>query len=116
MLNNLPQHSPITTTNDQDSLWIWVRVQCQMGYHLLVCKLVSFGALDGIVENEYGAVVGGFEDQDILVFALLVVEDVLDLQSHCLTRPKVIDLAEPSVCDELYCQLPCVTLGLANLG
>jgi hypothetical protein len=51
-----------------------------------------------------------------LVFALLMVEDVLDLQSHRLTRPEVIDLAEPSVYDESYNQLPCVTLGLANLG
>jgi hypothetical protein len=35
-----------------------------------------------------------------LVLALLVVEDVLDLQGHGLARPHVGDLAEPSICNE----------------
>jgi hypothetical protein len=66
--------------------------------HLLVCELVTLGALNDIVEDEDGAIVGGLEDQDILVFALLVVEDVLDLESHSLARPHLRDLAEPAIC------------------
>lgn len=65
--------------------------------HLLVGELVALGALDDVVENEDSAVVAGLEDEDILVLGLLVVEDLVDLEHHGLTRPHVIDLAEPAI-------------------
>jgi len=68
-----------------------------MGDHLLVCELVALGALDDIVENQDIAIVGRLEDEDILVLALLVVEDLLDLEGHCLARPHLGDLAEPAI-------------------
>ena len=69
-----------------------------MGDHLLVREFVALGALDDIVQNKHGAVVGRFEDQDVLVLALLVVENVLDLEGHGLAGPHVGDLAEPAIC------------------
>lgn len=98
MLDDLTEDTTITTTDDQNLLGVWVRVHRQVSDHLLVCELVPLGALDDVVENENGAVVGGLEDEDILVLALLVVEDVLDLEGHGLSGPHVGDLAEPSIC------------------
>jgi hypothetical protein len=69
-----------------------------MGDHLLVGELVTLGALDDIVQHEDSAIIGGFEDEDVLVLAFLVVEDVLDLESHSLAGPHVGDLAEPAIC------------------
>jgi hypothetical protein len=97
MLDNLTQDASITATNDQNLLWIRMRIHSQMSDHLLVCELVSLGALNDIVKNQNGAIVSGFEDQDVLVFALFVVEDILDLQCHSLTRPHVGNLAEPAI-------------------
>jgi hypothetical protein len=68
-----------------------------VGDHLLVGELITLGALDDIVEDEDGTVGLGLEDEDILVLALLVVEDVLDLEGEGLTRPHVGDFAEPSI-------------------
>lgn len=98
VLDDLTEDTTITTTDDQDLLGVWVGVHRQVGDHLLVCELIPLGALDDVVENENGAVVGGLEDEDILVLALLVVEDVLDLEGHGLSGPHVGDLAEPSIC------------------
>jgi hypothetical protein len=67
--------------------------------HLLVGKLVSFGALDDIVKDEDGAVVATLEDQDILIFGLFVVEDLIDLEDHRLARPHVGDFPEPAIFD-----------------
>ena len=80
VLDDLAQNTSITTTNDQDLLRVWVGEHGQVGNHLLVCKLVALSALDDIVENKDGTVVGGLEDKHILVFALLVVDDILDLR------------------------------------
>ena len=33
-----------------------------MGDHLLIGEFIPFGALDGVVEDEDGTVVGGFEE------------------------------------------------------
>lgn len=98
MFNDLTQDTAITSANDQDLLWVGVRIHGQMGNHLLVCKLVPLSALDDIVKNQDGAVVAGFEDEDILIFALLVVDDILHLESHGLARPHLRDLAEPAIC------------------
>lgn len=68
-----------------------------MGNHLLVCKLIALGTLNDVVQNQDRAIIGGFEDQDVLILALLVVEDVLDLESHGLARPHVGDLTEPAI-------------------
>lgn len=97
MLNDLTKNAAISAPDDQDLLWVGVRVHGQMGDHLLVCELVSLGALNDIVQNQNGAIVGGLEDEDILIFALLVVEDLLDFQGHSLARPHIGDLAEPSI-------------------
>ena len=97
VLDDLAQHSSVTTANDQDLLWVWVGEHGQVGDHLLVCKLVTLGALDNIIENQDIAVIGRFEDEDILVFALLVVKDLLDLEGHGLAWPHVGDLAEPAI-------------------
>lgn len=98
MLDDLAEDTTITTTDDQNLLGVWVGVHRQVGDHLLVCELIPLGALDDVVENENGAVVGGLEDEDILVLALLVVENILDLEGHGLAGPHVGDLAEPSIC------------------
>lgn len=101
VLDDLTENASITTANNQDLLWVWVGVHGQVGDHLLVRELITLGALNDIVEDQNGTVVGGFEDEDVLVFALLVVDDVLDLQCHSLTRPHVGDLAEPSIYGEV---------------
>ena len=55
--------------------------------HLLVGELVALGALNYVVEDEDSPVVGGLEDQHILVFGLLVVEDAVHTEDHRLARP-----------------------------
>lgn len=88
MLDHLTEHTSVTTTNDQDLLRVGVREHGKVGNHLLVRELVVLGALDDVVKNQHVAVLLGLEDQDILVLALLVVQDLLDLQSHGLAcRP-----------------------------
>jgi hypothetical protein len=53
--------------------------------------------LNDVVENEDSAVVGGLEDEDVLVLALLVMKNLLDLEGHGLTGPHAGDLAEPAI-------------------
>lgn len=89
MLDNLAKNTTITTTDDENSLGVGVRVHAEVGDHLLVGELIALGGLDDVVENENGAIVGGLEDQNILVLALLVVQDLFDLEGHglaCLPR------------------------------
>ena len=104
MLDDLTKNTTVSATDDQDLLGVWVRVHGQMGDHLLVCELIPLSALDDIVENQDSAIVGRFEDEDILILALLVVEDILDLEGHSLTRPHGGYLAEPAIYEELLCQ------------
>lgn len=70
-------------------------------------KLVPLGALNDIVQDQNLAVVGGLEDEDVLVLGLLVVEDFFDLEGHSLSGPHVGDLAEPSICEVNFSQLTC---------
>jgi hypothetical protein len=98
MLDDFTQHTSIATSNDQDFLWIRVGVHCQMGNHLLVGELVSLGTLDDIVEDQDSAIVGGLEDQDVLVLALLVVDYLFNFESHSLAGPHLGNLAEPAIC------------------
>lgn len=98
VLDDLAKDTTITASDDQDLLGVGVRVHGEVGDHLLVGELVALGALDHIVEHQHHAVVGGLEDEHILVLGLFVVDHLVDLQSHVLTRPHVGDLAEPSIC------------------
>lgn len=84
MLHDLTEHATVAATNDQDLLWVRVRVHGQMRDHLLVRKLIALGALDDVIEDQHGAVVGRLEDQDVLVFALLMMQDLVHLKSHGL--------------------------------
>lgn len=84
MLDNLSEDTTVTTTDDEDLLGVGVRHHAEVGDHLLVGELVTLSALNDVVENENIAVVGGLEDEDILVLALLVVEDLFDAESHGL--------------------------------
>jgi len=98
VLDNLTEDTSITAANDQNLLWVWVGVHGEMGDHLLVCELITLSALDNVVEDKNGSVVGGLEDEDVLVLGLLVVKDLVDLEGHSLSWPHVVDLAEPSIC------------------
>lgn len=102
MLDDLTEDTAITTTDDEDLLGVGVGVHGEVGDHLLVGELITLGALDDIVEDEDVAMVSGLEDQDILVQALLVVEDLLDLEGHGLAGPHVGDLAEPAICCSMW--------------
>jgi len=97
VLDDLAEDTAVAAADDQDLLRVRVGVQGQVGDHLLVCELIPLGALDDVVEDEHGSVVGGLEDEDVLVLALLVVQDILDLEGHGLAWPHVGDLAEPSI-------------------
>lgn len=59
--------------------------------------LISFTALNGTIEDQYGAVVGRLKDQHILEFGFLSVEYFLDLQGLCHAPPLIANFAEPSI-------------------
>jgi hypothetical protein len=100
VLDNLTQDAAVTTADDQDLLRVGVGVHGQVSDHLLVAislsasdssaslcsynvrELVALSALDDVVEDKDHAVVGRLEDEDVLVLALLVVDDLLDLEGH----------------------------------
>lgn len=84
MLDNLTEDTAVAATNDKDLLGAGVREHGQVGDHLLVGELITLSALDDIVEDKDITIVGGLEDEDILVLALLVVQDLLDLEGHSL--------------------------------
>ena len=84
MLDNLAEDTAVTATDDEDLLGVGVRVHGEVGNHLLVGELVALGALDDIVQDEDGAIVGGLEYLHVLVLALLVVQDLFDLEGHGL--------------------------------
>ena len=42
--------------------------------------------------------IAGFEDENILVLRFFMVENLIDLEGHCLTRPHVGNLTEPAIC------------------
>ena len=96
VLDDLAEHATVTTADDEHLLGVGVGHHAQVGDHLLVGELVALGALDDVVEDEDHAVVGGLEDEHILVEGLLVVDDLVDLEGHGLARPHVADLAEPA--------------------
>ena len=98
VLEDLAHGTSVSTANQKDFLGVGVAGQRNVGDHLLIGELVALSALNDIVEDEDSAVVGGLEDENVLVLGLLVVEDLLDLEGHGLARPHVGDLAEPAVC------------------
>ena len=84
VLDNLSEDTAVTTANDQDLLGVGVGHHAEVGDHLLVGELVALSALNDVVEDENVAIVGGLEDENILVLALLVVEDLFDTEGHGL--------------------------------
>ncbi|CAH0014359.1 unnamed protein product [Clonostachys rhizophaga] len=84
VLDNLTKDTTVTATNNKDLLGVGVGVEGKVGNHLLVGELIALGALDDIVEDEDVAIVSGLEDEHILVLALLVMQDLLDLEGHGL--------------------------------
>ena len=84
VLHDLAEHTAVTAADDKYPLGVGVRVHSEVGDHLLVGELVALGGLDDVVEDHDAAVVGGLEDQDVLILALLVVEDLLDAEDHSL--------------------------------
>jgi hypothetical protein len=97
VLDNLTEDTAIATTDDEDLLGVRVRVHGEVGDHLLVGEFVALGALDDIVEDENVAVVAALENEDVLVLGLLVVQDLVDLEAHCLAGPHVGALREPAI-------------------
>lgn len=84
MLDNLAENAAVATPNDEHLLGIRVRVHGQVSDHLLVRELITLSSLDDIVQDEHVAIVGRFKYQDILILALFMVEDLLDLEGHGL--------------------------------
>jgi hypothetical protein len=60
-------------------------------------KLVPLRTLDDIVEDQDGTIVSRIEYQHVLVFALLVVENLLDPQGHSLSWPHLGFFSEPAI-------------------
>lgn len=105
VLDHFPQHTTIAPANHEHFLRIGVREHAQMCDHLLVAELIPLRALNDVVQDQDHPVIAGFEDEDILVLALLVVHDLIDLKCHGLARPHVTDLAEPAIFDGGMCDL-----------
>ena len=121
VLDDLTEDTTVTTANDKNVLGVRVRVHGKVGDHLLVAmtmsiilsfmrllgvnvrELVALSALNDVVEHKNHTVVGGLEDEDILVLALLVVDDLLDLEGHGLTGPHAGDLTEPAIYNRSQC-------------
>lgn len=82
VLDDLTENTTIATTNDKNLLGVGVGVEGKVSNHLLVGELITLGALDDVVEDENVAEVGGLEDEDVLVLALLVDEDLLNSEGH----------------------------------
>jgi hypothetical protein len=89
VLDDLAEDTAVAAANDKHLLGVGVRVHGQVGDHLLVRELIALGGLDDVVQDQDVAVVGGLEDQDVLVLALLVVQHLLDPESHGLAWREV---------------------------
>lgn len=84
VLDNLSENTTVTATDDEDLLGVGVGVHGQVADHLLVGELVALSNLNDVVQDQDVAVVGGLEDEDILVLALLVVENLVNAKGHSL--------------------------------
>lgn len=60
-------------------------------------KLIALGALNDIVQHEHSAMITGFENEHILIFGFLMMQDLVDFECHRLTWPHVGDFAKPAI-------------------
>ena len=60
-------------------------------------EFISLGTLNDVVENQDGAMIARLEDEYVLVFGFLVMEDLIDFEGQGLTGPHVGGLAEPAI-------------------
>lgn len=117
VLQDLPDHTTVSTTDDEDVLGVRVRGHGQVGDHLLVGEFITLRTLDDAVQDEDVAVGGRTKDEDVLVKRFFGMEDLFDLEGHglaCvwadsvrvvpsdrlvpgLTGPLRVDLPEPAV-------------------
>lgn len=84
VLDNLSEDTTVTTADDENLLGVGVGVEGEVGDHLLVGELIALGGLDDVVEDEDVAKVGGLEDEDVLILALFVMEDLVNAEGHGL--------------------------------
>lgn len=84
VLDHLAEDAAVAAADDENLLGVGVRIHGQVGDHLLIREFIVLGALDDVVEHEDGAMVGGLEDEHVLVLALLMVQDLFDLEGHGL--------------------------------
>jgi len=69
--------------------------------HFLVGALIAFSHLNDSIEDKDITVGDTFEDKDVLVFTLSLVQDLLNLEGHCLAGPQSSSFVEPSIDDEV---------------
>ena len=62
-----------------------------------VRELIALGALDDVVQHQNSAMVARFEDQNVLEFALFVVQDLVNFEAHGLAGPHVGAFMKPAI-------------------
>jgi hypothetical protein len=94
MLDNFPEDTTVPSTDNENFLWVGMRIHSEMSDHFLVSKgsiqsdaeairkLITFRSLNDSIKNEDVAVIGAFKYENILIFGFLDGNDFLDFQSH----------------------------------
>ena len=116
VFDDFTEDTAVTATDYQDGFGVGVGVHGEVGYHFLVAiffsvslyssevwswldlrKFIPLCALNDVVEDEYCAMIARFKHEDVLIFRFLVMEDLVDFESHGLPGPHVGDLTEPAI-------------------